>query len=692
MLHRIRLLCPKAAYISIYRYNSNLYYRRFINTTSGRDNSKSTREAKTETETKTKTKTKNEDNIDVDGDPNAILMDALQALENLPPHRLKDINAIKKVLKHYAALTHAPHIIYDGFLNFFIRTCRTTPALFVMQRMEALGYTLLNQSVAKLLVLVAASAEYPPDDCARMIAEIVKEPEYTEEMLRDLLVTIKSYGIDNERQAQTMFVEAFREVREGYIPSLKMLPTFVGAAVRAGKFQDAHNMLAAYHSPSSSSQPHVERPARTQIFSAYLSLLKALRETFSSDPKYAETYNKVLEQMSAHQVQVNGRLFEQVVKHEAALRDWDAAFRAYGALRGVSKLEASVSDEQKLMRISTSTFATLFKMYTDMGRNRAFGLDAANSTPRYKGMGIMSPRELFHDFIRVFPTSKTSTTTASSSSSSRVYTSTPLLHVILRAFMAQVDYAGALVALRIFAANGGANILTHQTYYIIVKAIVGRVWYEAGSGRPDAAELVAGMKGQYGLGWRPGLELMTKPKPRLRNAATWTSRFLGLPSAHVKPILGMRLVNHLLFLISRREWEVGRSVYPDRGKSEVWRDVKEDEEGVSKHESASSLGPEAGKDTHKNEIVDGTSPPKPDPAESGPLCKVPTMHMMEHVQRPQPLDFKYELVPLERLLLRAIWAVDGIGEAKGKAMMDGMAGEERVEQAVKKAERLMLGG
>ncbi|KAJ3494617.1 hypothetical protein NLJ89_g10771 [Agrocybe chaxingu] len=36
--------------------------------------------------------------------------------------------------------------------------------------------------------------------------------------------------------------------------------------------------------------------------------------------------------------------------------------------------------------------------------------------------------------------------------------------------------------------------------------------------------------------------------------------------------------------------------------------------------------------------------------------RFPTMQMMESVNTPEPVDFVYEAIPLERLMKRAIWA------------------------------------
>ncbi|PPQ78501.1 hypothetical protein CVT25_011843 [Psilocybe cyanescens] len=620
MLHRLRFYRPKifsyCLYRPIYLPGTQPYPHRF--TSSAADSSDSRSQ-----------------------NAEASLSNALATLANLPEYRLKDINVVKKVIKQAAATSNTPHVVYEGVLNFFISTSRTSQALFVMQRMEALGYTLLNQTLAKMMVLVSAAAEDPPEDCVHLILEIVREEGYTEENLRDLLQTISSYAIDKEKSAQTLFVEAFREARGGmeYQPPLKMLPTFVAAAVRADKLDDAFGMLTSYLNTTK----HLDRASRSQIFTAWLAFLKALRETRAWD---VASYARVLNNMSAHQVSVNIKLFDQVIAHEARLEDWSGAFQVYGTLRALSRLDKGKEKRgtwEKPMRISSSTFATLFKTYSDMDRSRTHGFGGGVNTKQ----GILPPRALFKDFTTVFNPSPSETTT-------RIYHSSQLMHVILRAFIHRVDYAGALLVLRTFANNGMQ--LTHLTYYIVVKALIERIWYEARIGRPSTPS----PSPPSGGGESVGEGNKKKTGKQRKEKTTWASRFLGIST---KPLLGMKLVNHILFLISRTEFDVCERMYPVAG--EKFRDQEEDEgQGVRGSPSCA----EKKGDTQEEE----------DNEKGGRLCKVPTMLMMEHVRRPKPLDFKYEVLPLERLLSRAIWAVDGVGS------------EEMVGKAIELAEKEML--
>ena len=104
------------------------------------------------------------------------------------------------------------------------------------------------------------------------------------------------------------------------------------------------------------------------------------------------------------------------------------------------------------------------------------------------------------------------------------------------------------------------------------------------------------------------IKRLLSPQPEVK----WSDRFLGVDNfKDVK--LGEDLVHHIFFLISRKQFELDAPLHP-------LKDVL-----PSKYDDRGKY-------------------------------RVPTMEMMQSVDTPDPQDFKYHVVPLKRLLRRAILA------------------------------------
>ena len=111
----------------------------------------------------------------------------------------------------------------------------------------------------------------------------------------------------------------------------------------------------------------------------------------------------------------------------------------------------------------------------------------------------------------------------------RLVPSTTLMNVILRAFIRQYDYAGALVVLSLYSHLN--VLLDHRTYYYVVKHVVRRIWCEA--------------------------------THQHRGAIGWSTMFLGVPDyRHVK--LNEDLVWNLLGYISQDTFRLVSPLYAYR--------------------------------------------------------------------------------------------------------------------------------
>jgi hypothetical protein len=102
---------------------------------------------------------------------------------------------------------------------------------------------------------------------------------------------------------------------------------------------------------------------------------------------------------------------------------------------------------------------------------------------------------------------------------------------------------------------------------------------------------------------------VTSKRHLSQSEVKWSDRFLGVSFQEIE--LSEDLVDHILFLVSRDKFELASPFHPLEEPS------KYDDDGK---------------------------------------YKIPTMQMMQSVDTPDPQDFKYEVVPLKRLVRRAILA------------------------------------
>ncbi|PPQ66160.1 hypothetical protein CVT26_010883 [Gymnopilus dilepis] len=205
------------------------------------------------------------------------------------------------------------------------------------------------------------------------------------------------------------------------------------------------------------------------------------------------------------------------------------------------------------------TFGSLFAIY------RRMDLKAYRSLLAEKDPSFVRLRQLSREMDE-----------ATSREPNPLIPSTALLNTALRAYMRLRDYPGAIVTLESFARYGVP--LDHRTYKDVIKLVVRRIWFE-----------IAGKR---------------------QKEVRWADEFLGANWKDVQ--LDPKLVDHILYLISREQFDVKSPLYPT---GNAFKEL--DDKGK---------------------------------------YRVPTVTMMEHKFRPDPWNFHYEVVPLLRLLRRAIVA------------------------------------
>jgi len=289
------------------------------------------------------------------------------------------------------------------------------------------------------------------------------------------------------------------------------------------------------------------RAARQFIYVAYVSLLSTLRETRTWD---SHSFNKVIDLMTARKLPLEISVFNILLSKEVRWGNPQNALAMYSMLK-----------EMDVISPDAFTYGTLFALYRTIrpkAMRRYYTPDSTHMIP---------PRRLYREFLE-----------ATQRRRHRITMTTSLLNTAVRAFIRQRDYAGLFVVLRSFSLHDVP--LDQRTYYSVMKHIVSRIWIEVTSKRHIS-----------------------------QHEVKWSDRFLGVGFNEIK--LSEDLVDHILFLVSRDEFELASPLHP--------------------------LGEPSKYDDHGK-------------------YKIPTMQMMQSVDTPDPQDFKYEVTPLKRLIRRAILA------------------------------------
>ncbi|KIM42630.1 hypothetical protein M413DRAFT_10158 [Hebeloma cylindrosporum] len=285
-----------------------------------------------------------------------------------------------------------------------------------------------------------------------------------------------------------------------------------------------------------------------------------------------DSFERVLHLMTDRELSLQITVFNVLLSTEVRRGNPENALAMYSALKGMD-----------FMRPDAQTFASLFTLYRRI-RPRIMR--------KHSSAHLIPLRQLYSEFIlatqqRVYP----------------VRATTSLLNTAIRAFLRQRDYAGVFVVLNTFSLY--RLPMNQKTYYAILRHLVRRIWTEVTSKRLISLQEVK-----------------------------WCDRYLGVHFNDIQ--LSEDLVDHILFLVSRKEFSLEAPFHPAEGEL-----MKYDDKGK---------------------------------------YKLPTMEMMRSIDTPDPQDFKYRGVPLQRLIRRAIFA-----------NMTGERGNvQRVSRAVVNAKQEMI--
>ncbi|OJT02319.1 hypothetical protein TRAPUB_7159 [Trametes pubescens] len=341
-------------------------------------------------------------------------------------------------------------------------------------------------------------------------------------------------------------------------------------------------------------------PQRSPTASPYTTLL---RDLAASQPSF-DVYKWTLERMRAENVQPDLPFFNALLAYEASRRNYDVVFAIYRML--MQKRTATVGP-------SAHTFSTVFRV-----------LHRLSCSHRYRRLNRIrvpadtpSARSVYQDLL----TCHLEQVGHKHNRSSRALDST-VLHKALRTLLAQHDYAAAFVAARafmLFPAAVGAPTLA--TYHLVLGGILGRIRVQA----PVLAARIASS---------------------LSPESVWTFRFLGLHQlpVHMRRELTLDLgIVHRVLLIGtdpRLSLDyISAPSYakpPPRSELEKYGLVEEDGEDVLRRVMRASHP----SNFHPHGM--------PSPVELTELT-------------PAPENLKYGLVPLERILRRAIAASLPVG-------------------------------
>jgi len=347
-------------------------------------------------------------------------------------------------------------------------------------------------------------------------------------------------------------VDGFRMSRgPGYRPPVLSLKIFVTSAARLGKIEEAFSILESYPQPT-----QLKVAPQRALFSSYMGLLATLRETRNWDDKLCA---RVLDIMAKRGRWVNIKVFDELITGELSVGNNEVALFIF------SMLKEMMETSEKKITPTIHTFDNMMDLYRSLDPKVLKLFQQANS-------GAHTPlRPLVRFFLRAFGKSRRE----------RIYVSSHM-NVAIRTFMAHRDYAGALMILDSFVEHGAK--VDNKTYNAIVKLLM----------------------------LRTSQDMNTR---RLISVPRWGDRFLGIVFKDTRVEVNLTLVKHILYLITRRRFDLEDSLYGQWGVN--FREINENYQSQ---------------------------------------FEVPTFEQMKEPLLPLAERKYYDPIPLRRLLCRAILA------------------------------------
>ncbi|KAI0637567.1 hypothetical protein C8Q77DRAFT_1165618 [Trametes polyzona] len=377
---------------------------------------------------------------------------------------------------------------------------------------------------------------------------------------------------------------------------------------------------ANWWSPHASSSPSAEAQTSAVPLSPSSPYATLLQDLAASKPSF-EVYKWTLERLQADNVEPDLPFFNALLAYEVGRRNYEVVFAIYTML--MERRTAAVKP-------TCHTFSIVFRaLHRLAGSHRYRRINHVRVPPN-----VPSARAVFKDMLTCHLEDTTRTNQPHSSLDAQD------LHKALRVFMVQRDYAAAFAAIRAFRLFPGAvGRPTMATYRLVLGGILWRV------------------RTQHPL-------IATRTVARLSSSDIWAYRFLGmdeLPQHLISTLpLGLDLVHQVLLIGAEPRLSLDWIHSPNYTKPRSEFDIPglDDEDAEDEHERIERIS---------------------DPAEFHPYG-MPTPIELAGL-KPVPDDQTYGLVPLERVLRRAIAASVPPGEGALSA---------RVSETIREAKKEMI--
>ncbi|KAF8730628.1 hypothetical protein AX14_005351 [Amanita brunnescens Koide BX004] len=509
---------------------------------------------------------------------------------------------VHRRLDVYRRSPHASYKVFEPTISLLINQKCFLAATSVYDRMLKSGVIPSLSLNAKVLAMATAMS---PEDVTFLAAleTMFCSPHFTESTLEEALRVMVVLG--TPRTVIMNVIKNFIETKsEDYTPGKFLLSKLVDAQVRENRLEDALDTLAEYEEAISDASDS------TSVQGPYVAIMSAIRDTRSWD---SAAVNRVLEIMQANNIQPSTSIFNILIAREVRQSQLYNAFSIYTMLK-------VMADNVPTTAPDAYTFGSLFNALCRMYKPKA----RAKTVQKSGGDGdesniILSPRRLFFDMMQTYhdqpwllmasakarpPKAGLAPLWSSTFPVSGAFEPTPnLLNLAIRCFIRSRDYAAAIVAISAFLQLKQA--ITPMSYSIVLKHILSRI-------RGDIK------------------------RHRIRGESRWGDVFLGVyPHVMIWQMkVGGKLMRRVLEYAKRSNFDVRQGVLEGASWAEI----------LGKYVPPPLTLPKRFQDSFKEHKGEETG-----------TFVTPTFEMLEG-EEPIPANMRPSVIPLVRLLRRALWA------------------------------------
>jgi len=563
--------------------------------------------------------------------------------------RLQHIEGfIHKCLDKALVSTSHHQEIYEAVIGYLVKNMWAQPAASVYERMINKGFISSDAVDARMLIILLADIQGPPDLVLSRLVDIVSDPVFSSHEFLAILGVAEDYSVRSKFIVS--LIRSFLRGKEkaNYTPQSGVLAAWLRAAVKMGDFDVLYEIFEmgdwAIKLAAVEEAWQITEKMEDSLDKFGTRLVRAVANASTKEADLLCSLDKMAE--VGMDCQVMARACESFLANRDAsympsaklLRAAVVAYiradkldQAFALLDRVGVRHRSVGQAflatlRDTRPLDHHSFTKIISAMSDAGMSLDIDLynvlisrevrlnRAANAFSMYDEMK-QNPEllpdsytfgSLFAMYRRIRPSSVRRYSAAArlasctlplrqlfqefvrstSRSKKPVQPNTALLNAALRAFMRQRDYAAAIVVIQSFARFNVA--LDHKSYYCVIKLIVRRIWAEVQGSRPQ-------------------------------DQVRWVDRFLGV--YHYTDIrLNATLVHGIFAAVRQKEFDLSAPFYV-------------------------AMQARRHRVPYRHRI-----------REEDAYYSLPTMQMTESIERPEPLDFVYEPVPLIRILSRAAFA------------------------------------